>query len=93
MSATVEKALLIVETLSKSQIPIGVSELGRKLGMNKSTIFRLLDTLCRRGYTRKDPASSGYVLTTKLWELGVGVLQKLRPERPPWSGSCRTGMP
>lgn len=77
MSATVEKALLIVETLSKSQIPIGVSELGRKLGMNKSTIFRLLDTLCRRGYTRKDPASSGYVLTTKLWELGVGVLQKL----------------
>ncbi len=77
MSATVEKALQIVETLSNSQVPIGVSELGRKLGMNKSTVFRLLDTLCRRGYTRKDAATSGYVLTTKLWELGVGVLQKL----------------
>lgn len=77
MSATVEKALRVIETLSSSQVPIGVSQLGRQLGMNKSTVFRLLETLCRRGYTRKDVSTSGYVLTTKLWELGVGVLQKL----------------
>ncbi len=77
MSATVEKALQIIEALSRSHEPVGVSQLGRQLHLNKSTVFRLMDTLCQHGYARKDMQTSGYQLTTKLWELGVGVLQQL----------------
>lgn len=78
MSATVKKALEIIEALSRSPAPVGVSQLGRDLRLNKSTVFRLVDTLCQHGFARKDPATNGYALTIKLWELGVGVLQQLK---------------
>ena len=77
MSATVEKALQLVEALSNSPAPIGISQLGRDLKLNKSTVYRLVDTLCRHNYVRQDPQSGRYSLTTKLWEMGVGVVQRL----------------
>lgn len=77
MSATVEKALQLIEALARSGEPVGVSQLGRELDINKSTVFRLLDTLCRHGYARQDEASGRYALSMKLWELGVGVVRGL----------------
>ncbi len=77
MSATVEKALCLIEALAHSSEPVGVSQLGRDLSLNKSTVYRLLDTLCRHGYARQDAATGRYALTVKLWELGVGVVQGL----------------
>jgi IclR family KDG regulon transcriptional repressor len=75
VSLTVEKALQLIEALSRSREPMGVSQLGRELDLNKSTVFRLVDTLVRRGYAWQDETSGRYALTPKLWELGVGVVQ------------------
>lgn len=77
VSVTVEKALQLVEALSKAGGPVGVSQLGRELDLNKTTVFRLLATLMRRGYVRQDPDSGRYALSVKLWELGIGVVQRL----------------
>jgi DNA-binding IclR family transcriptional regulator len=77
VSVTVEKALQLIEALSRSPGPVGVSQLGRDLQLNKSTVYRLVDTLCRNGYARQDPDSGRYALTTKLWELGIGVVSGL----------------
>jgi DNA-binding IclR family transcriptional regulator len=40
-------------------------------------VFRLLDTLSRRGYVRRHVDSGQYELTLKVWELGLSVLSRL----------------
>lgn len=77
MSATVEKAFHLIEAMARSSGPVGVSQLARELKQNKSTVFRLLDTLVRHGYAQQDPDTGRYGLTVKLWEMGVGVVRGL----------------
>jgi DNA-binding IclR family transcriptional regulator len=77
VSATVEKALQLIEALARSSGPVGVSQLGRDLQLNKSTVYRLVDTLVRHGYAQQDQDTGRYALTPRLWELGVGVVQRL----------------
>lgn len=77
MSTTVEKALQLLEALSRAGGPIGISQLGRELRLNKSTVYRLVDTLCRHGYARQEGDGGRYRLTSKLWELGSGVIEGL----------------
>ncbi|MGG5807681.1 IclR family transcriptional regulator [Falsiroseomonas sp. CW058] len=75
MSATVEKALQLIEAMARGGGPLGVSQLGRELKLNKSTVYRLVDTLVRHGYAEQDPATGRYALTVKMWEMGVGVVR------------------
>lgn len=77
MSATLEKALLLIEAMAKAGKPSGVTQLSRDLNLNKSTVYRLLDILCKQGYTRQEPMYRQYALTTKMWELGVSVLNSM----------------
>jgi len=46
-----------------------VTELGAELGLAKSTIHKLLQTLLRRGYAVQEPASGRYRLGLKFLEL------------------------
>ena len=85
MSVTVEKALQLIEALAGANGPVGVSQLGRDLQINKSTVYRLLDTLVRHGYARQEEDGARYALTVKLWEMGIGVVRGLslpRAARP-----------
>jgi IclR family acetate operon transcriptional repressor len=85
MSVTVEKALQLIEALSRAGGAVGVSQLGRELQINKSTVYRLLDTLVRQGYARQEADGVRYTLTPKLWEIGIGVVRGLslpRTARP-----------
>ena len=75
MSVTVEKALQLIEAMSRSSGPIGVSQLGRDLKLNKSTVYRLVDTLVRHGYAQQDPETGRYALTVKMWEIGLGAMR------------------
>lgn len=77
MAATVEKVLHLIEALSRAKSPCGVTQLSKELDLNKSTVYRLLETLGRFGYVRQDDDRHRYFLTTKLWELGAGVLRNL----------------
>jgi len=76
MSVTVEKALQLIEAMARAGKPVGVSQLGRDLQINKSTVYRLLDTLVRQGYASQEE-SGRYALSVKLWEMGIGVVRGL----------------
>jgi len=75
MDTTVAKALTILEALTASATPLGVTELANKLGLSKSNVHRLLQTLASRGYVKS--SEHRYTATTKLWELGALIISRL----------------
>jgi len=77
MSATVEKALRILELLSTYSAPVRLAELSRELGMNKSTTYRMLEKMGQLGYIRQDEVNGRYLMTTRMWEIGVRAFQRL----------------
>ncbi|MBA7499484.1 MAG: helix-turn-helix domain-containing protein [Clostridia bacterium] len=74
---SLDRALRILEILGNSDNNIGVSELGRKLDVDKSTAYRLLATLSARGYVEQEPETKKYTLGLKIVELSSKVLDKL----------------
>jgi IclR family KDG regulon transcriptional repressor len=70
MEQTVQKALNLLEALVRSGQPRRLTELSRQLGLTKPNVYRLLSTLTILGYVKKDPDTSLYSPTLKLWEMG-----------------------
>ncbi len=65
---TLDKGLTILETLAEHPGDgLTLTELGRAIGMHRSTLFRFLATLRARGYVERDPATDRY-------RLGIGAL-------------------
>ena len=65
-----EKGLDILECLATGGVPLTQAQLARALDRSASELFRMLTTLERRGYVQRDPTSSAYGLTLRLYELG-----------------------
>ncbi len=70
MEQTVQKALNLLEALVRSGQPRRLTELSRQLGLTKPNVYRLLSTLSVLGYVQKDPTTSLYSPTLKMWEMG-----------------------
>ena len=70
MEQTVQKALNLLEALVRSGQPRRLTELARQLGLTKPNVYRLLSTLSVLGYVKKDPVTSLYSPTLKMWEMG-----------------------
>ncbi len=69
---TVAKAIDIINHLSQDTGNRGdsISELSQFLGIGKSTVHRLLDTLQFYGYVEKDPETKRYKLGWELYKIG-----------------------
>jgi len=67
---SVDKALAILKEFSASEPLLGVSELGRRLGMTKSTVHRLVGSLVKSGLAEQDPGSRQYKLAWEAAQLG-----------------------
>jgi DNA-binding IclR family transcriptional regulator len=72
-AATIEKAVDVLFHLHEARRPCGVSEVGRALGLPKSTAHRLLAALRGRRLVDRD-ASGRYRPGIALAALGLGVL-------------------
>jgi IclR family transcriptional regulator, KDG regulon repressor len=70
MEQTVQKAMNLLEALVRSGQPRRLTELSRQLGLTKPNVYRLLSTLSALGYVQKDPVTSLYSPTMKMWEMG-----------------------
>lgn len=70
MEQTVQKAMNLLEALVRSGQPRRLTELARQLGLTKPNVYRLLSTLTALGYVKKDPDTSLYSPTLKMWEMG-----------------------
>jgi IclR family KDG regulon transcriptional repressor len=75
---SVDRAIAVLRAFSVREPVLGVTELGRKVGLHKSTVHRLLASLERGGLVERDPGSRKYRLGIGLVELGYTVLSHRR---------------
>ncbi len=76
MSGTVEKALKLLELLSTYDSPVRMADLSRAANLNKSTAFRMLESMSQMGYVTQDEPNGRYMMTMKMWEIGVRAFQR-----------------
>jgi len=73
---SVVRTLSILEALATAG-ELGLADLAARIGLNKSTVFRFMRTLCRDGYASRDPDTERFALTLKVFELGSAVHARL----------------
>lgn len=74
--STLNKGIQVLETLARDGRPRGVTDLAAELGLTKSNVFRLLQTLSALGYVRQTEERT-YAATLKCWQVGRGVVEGL----------------
>ncbi len=90
---SVENALDVLEALCEEEDEVRISRLSEKLGMNKTSVFRLLATFENRGYVEKEAHSGKYRLGLAAYEMGQKFLSRmtlLRKARPVMERLVRT---
>ena len=74
--SSIDRAFQILFLLADSPEEMGVTEIGKRLSLSKSTVFRFLASMERLGVVQKNPATSKYHLGLTLFELGNRVFIK-----------------
>ena len=75
LNRSVIKALEIIELLD-SDGAMGVTEIAHRLDLDKSSVFRALNTLKSKHYVRQDPDTLKYSNSYKLFEMGHNVVRE-----------------
>ena len=71
-----DRIFQVLESLARGG-PAGLMELSNTLGLHKSTVHRLLNSLIYMGYVRQDEETSHYALTFKILELADLMLNNM----------------
>ena len=66
---SLDRGLLILEAVAKSPEPMSLGPLAGMLGIDRSSAFRLANTLKRRGYLANSSAGRDYILGPSVWHL------------------------
>jgi IclR family acetate operon transcriptional repressor len=66
---SLDRGLLILEAVGKSPEPVSLGQLAVLLGIDRSSAFRLANTLKRRGFLTNASAGRDYVLGPSVWRL------------------------
>ncbi|HTS26065.1 MAG TPA: IclR family transcriptional regulator [Bryobacteraceae bacterium] len=66
---SLDRGLLILEAVAKSADPVGLGHLTDVLGIDRSSAFRLANTLRRRGFLANPNGRKDYVLGPSIWRL------------------------
>ena len=74
---TIDRAIDIIELLSTEKDGMGVTDIGKRLDLHKSTVHRLLNALAERGYIEKEPKHGYYKIGLKFIEITSLYLNKL----------------
>lgn len=91
---SVENALDLLNAICDEGGEAQVSQLSRKLGMSKTSVFRLLATFERRGFVERSDDSVKYRLGLSACEMGqkiiakMGVLRRARPTMDRLARQC-----
>ncbi|WP_103071126.1 IclR family transcriptional regulator [Aquimarina sediminis] len=85
LNTSIEKAFKILDCFSIDKIELGVTEIAKKMGTNKSAVYRMLATMEALNVIQQNPENEKYRLGLKLFELGQKVsinknfISKARP--------------
>ena len=66
---SLDRGLLILESVGKSETPVSLGHLAAILGIDRSSAFRLANTLKRRGFLANPGAAKDYILGPSVWRL------------------------
>jgi DNA-binding IclR family transcriptional regulator len=66
---SLDRGLLILEAVGKSSEPVSLGQLAAMLGIDRSSAFRLANTLKRRGFLTNASTGRDYVLGPSVWRL------------------------
>jgi len=75
--SSIDRALDILILLHTEDRELGVTEIGLALGLYKSTVYRTLATLEKRGFVQQNTENGKYWLGIKLYALGMSVGEKM----------------
>jgi len=94
---SIDRAFEILETLAVEREGLGVTEIGKRVGLHKSTVHRILNTMAERGYIEQNQETGAYRLGLKFIELCSLYLNnvELKTEAQPYlrNLSALTGQP
>lgn len=74
---TLDRSLDVLEVLAQAEEALGVTEIGNRISLHKSTVHRILHTLCHRGYVERVRDNERYQLGIKIVELGIRFFNDL----------------
>jgi IclR family transcriptional regulator, pca regulon regulatory protein len=76
-SQSLERGLAILAAFRSGRPVLGVSELGREIGLSRSTTHRYVATLARLGYLRQDDGTKKYRLGPRVLDLGFSAINSM----------------
>jgi DNA-binding IclR family transcriptional regulator len=74
---SVDRAIAVLKGFSEEEPELGVTELSQRLGLPKSTVYRLLASLQQEGIVDQDPETEKYRLGIELVNLAGLVLKQM----------------
>jgi DNA-binding IclR family transcriptional regulator len=74
---SLDTALDIIEFLYLNGKEIGINEISRALNMHKSTVFRMLNTMKKKGYIHQNASNSKYSIGSRFYSIGLSLADKL----------------
>lgn len=72
-----DRALHLLRVLAYCDEPLTLSEIADRIGVSRSSVFNLLNTLQQHGMIAKDPRHKTYQLGVAIFELGSAYLSKV----------------
>src|SRR3989441_1531678 len=76
-SQSLERGLAILSAFRSGRPLLGVSELGREIGLSRSTAHRYVATLAMLGYLQQDSATRKYRLGPRVLDLGFSAIHSM----------------
>src|SRR6266849_3279263 len=76
-SQSLERGLAILSAFRSGRPLLGVSELGRDVGLSRSTTHRYVSTLAALGYLHQDAATKKYRLGPRVLDLGFSAINSM----------------
>lgn len=81
---SIERVFDILEQLSAASSPMGISDIAKATGLSKSTVHRILNTMCNRSYANKSEDGT-YSLGYKIMEIAsthINILELVTEAKP-----------
>lgn len=77
MIKSLSRGISILEAFSPDSPKLGITEISKKTGLSKSTVYRFVTSLCSLGYIISDSNDNKYTIGPKVLNLGYSVLSSL----------------
>ena len=80
-SQSLERGLTILSSFTENTPVLGIADLARAVGLNKSTTHRYVATLAKLGYVQQDPDTKRYSLGPRVVDLGFAAINSMEITR------------